>query len=258
MSHLESTPTPADADCDAISASISAYIGRSVHFIDGHPDYMDAERQRGALHSAGVEADTMLGIAGPHLWIVVVPVHQYRRARRALVEARDFEARAGDRAPLHPEHRPAPAMPDGGEQQTSAPTPLRRVPPARSTREAMARLLHARVGSLHELTGELESEIRRAACLAATGDRAWQGRGGPVASSKATASGALDTDELAYAVSHVEEQLRLEGFDFDAADAAYQRRCALRARADAEDGPAVRSAMDEERAVRKSDLGVAA
>lgn len=110
MAHPQPTTRQPDPESDPVSASISAYVGRSVHVIDGHADYMDAERQRGQLFSAGIEANTVLGVVGEHLWVVCVPVHEYRRARRTLVEAR-----AGDRQPERITRSPEPAMPDGGE-----------------------------------------------------------------------------------------------------------------------------------------------
>ena len=101
--------------------------------------------------------------------------------------------------------------------------PLRRVKPAKTTREARRRLLHVRCNALvkHAMPCDPEGvllsadDVRHQAAEAASGGRT-------------TSSRRLSDDELDDAITGVEDQLYRADYDFDAADEAYRARCAAR------------------------------
>ena len=132
----------------------------------------------------------------------------------SVIEAH-AEARAETKPGEHPEGIP-PIWP-------ARPAALRRVPPAKTTREARRRLLHARCNALvkHALPCDADGvllsadDVRHQAAEAASGGRT-------------TSSRALSDDELDDAITDVEDQLYRADFDFDAADEAYRARCAAR------------------------------
>ena len=79
------------ASTEAASATISAYIGRSIHPLRGYASFSEAQRDRDILAAAGIDASVTLGVVGPALFVLVVPVSEYRRARRAFMDARRAE-----------------------------------------------------------------------------------------------------------------------------------------------------------------------
>lgn len=176
----------------------------------------------------------------------------------AVTAARAASQRAAaDRPPARPDRPARPALPpapaperrsddgsggEGAEGPPTAPPPartgdrgpvrradVRRVKPAGDRWESRRRLLCARCAQLERLTGEDAADTRHAAAWAASADRSWvDGR------ARVSSSTALDDDEMDYAVSWVEHKLAAEGFDFEADQEAYEERCRIRHRMEAE------------------------
>lgn len=114
MSHRKLTLHPGTpAYGPEADAAVSDFLGRSVHVLLGFDDFDDAERTRLVLHRAGLDGAVCLGSGLGSLWVLVVPVAEFRQARRALREASADVPSAADRAP-QPSARRAPSMPDGG------------------------------------------------------------------------------------------------------------------------------------------------
>lgn len=94
---------------------------------------------------------------------------------------------------------------------------LRRVDMNVPLRERLRRLLNARATSLHKLTGEYVDDVRHEAVADATGNR-----------TDSSMDRSVTEDEMCDACTYVEDRLFHVGFDFDAEDAAYWERRALR------------------------------
>lgn len=203
-----------EQDYDLVTATPERYPERAFVVIGG--DWVEVEVVLAPEDAQTVASDYVAPTTHVNGKLRVPPLEfdHLKRLGAACVVA------AGEPDPV------ADAVGGGFVRSLNPDRPLRRVPPAESTRDEVFRLFHARGMQWEAHTGEVwgktgEEGKRRSIIREVLG----------LPENSKVSSRTLDLDALSVLVDHLTEDLRAAGFDVDAADAAYQQRRELRERA---------------------------